>query len=187
MLVVIVVQSPVTSPPLCNPMDCSTPGFPVLHHLPEFAQIHVYWVSDAIQPSYPLSSPSPPAFNLSHHQGLFQWVGSSHQMAKVLELQHQPFQWIFMVISGLIDCFDHIGFTENHRGYTICHRSHCFSVPTLNSNPALSDVRTQVLNQHDWSALSGRPYDTHWRYTDGSASAYVSMELSAWAKKPIHP
>ena len=72
-------------------MDRSTPGFPVLHHLPEFAQTHVHWVSDVIQPSHPLSPPSPPAFNLSQHQGLFQWVCSSHQMAKVLQLQLQLF------------------------------------------------------------------------------------------------
>ena len=78
-------------------MACSTPGFPVLHQLPELAQIHVYRVSDAIQPSHPLSFPSPPAFNPSQHQGLFQWVGSSHQVAKVLELQHQSFQWLFRV------------------------------------------------------------------------------------------
>ena len=78
-------------PTLCNPMDCSTLGFPVLHHLPEFTQIHVHWVSDAIQPSHPLSSPSSPAFNLSQDQGLFQWVSSSHPVAKGLEfqLQHQ--------------------------------------------------------------------------------------------------
>ena len=84
-------------PTLCDPMDCSTPGFPVHHQLPELAQTHVHWVSDAIQPSHPLSSLSPPAFNLSQHQGLFQWVSSSHQVAKVLELQlqHQSFQWIF--------------------------------------------------------------------------------------------
>ena len=74
---------------LGNPMDCSTPGFPVLHYLPEFAQTHVHWVIHAIQPSCPLSSPSPPAFYLSKHQGLFQWVGSSHQVAKVLKLQLQ--------------------------------------------------------------------------------------------------
>ena len=73
-------------PTLCNPMDCSTSGFPVLHHLPELAQTHVHWVGDAIQQSHPLSSPSPPAFNLSQDQGLFQWVSSSHQMTKVLEL-----------------------------------------------------------------------------------------------------
>ena len=78
-----------------DPMDCSMPGFPAHHHLPEFSQIHVHRVSDAIQPSHPLSSPSFPAFNLSQHQGLFQWVSSLHQVAKVLELQHQSFQWIF--------------------------------------------------------------------------------------------
>ena len=82
-------------PTLCDPMDCSTPGFPVHHQLPEFTQTHVDWVGDAIQPSHPLSSPSPPTFNLSQHQGLFKWVSSSHQVAKVLEfqLQHQSFQW----------------------------------------------------------------------------------------------
>ena len=82
---------------LCNPMDWSTPSFLVLHYLPKFAQTHVHWVGDAIQPSHPLSPPSPPALNLSQHQGLFQWVGSPHQVAKVLELQHQSFQWIFRV------------------------------------------------------------------------------------------
>ena len=71
------------------------PGFSVHHQLPEFTQTHVHWVGDAIQPSHPLSSPSPPAFNLSQYQGLFKWVSSSHQMAKVLEFQHQAFQWIF--------------------------------------------------------------------------------------------
>jgi len=82
---------------LCNPMNCWVPGFLVLHYLLEFAQTHVCWVRDAIQPSHPLSTPSPPALNLSQHQGLFQWVGSSHWVAKVLELQHQSFQWIFRV------------------------------------------------------------------------------------------
>ena len=71
-------------------MDCSTPGFPVHHQLLELAQTHVHWVTDAIQPSHPLSSPSPPAFNLSQHQGLFKWVSSSHQVAKVLEFQLHP-------------------------------------------------------------------------------------------------
>ena len=84
-------------PTLCNPMDCSTLGFPAHHQLPEFTQTHVHWVGDAIQLSHPLSTPSPPAFNLSQYQGLFKWVSSSHQVAKVLEfqLQHQSFQWIF--------------------------------------------------------------------------------------------
>ena len=69
-------------PTLCNPMNPSTPGLPVPHQLPEFTQTHVHWVSDAIQPSHPLSSPFPPAPNSSQHQSLFQWVNSSHEMAK---------------------------------------------------------------------------------------------------------
>ena len=74
---------------LCNAVDCSTPGFPALRYLPELLQTQGNGVSDAIQPSHPLWPPSPPALNLSQHQGLFQWVGSSHQVAKVLELQLQ--------------------------------------------------------------------------------------------------
>ena len=82
-------------PTLCDPMNRSTPGLPVHHKLPELTQTHAHWVSDAIQPSHPLSSPSPPAPNPSQHQGLFQWVNSSHEVAKVWEfqLQHQSFQW----------------------------------------------------------------------------------------------
>ena len=82
-------------PTLCDPMDCSTPGLPVYHQLLEPTQTHVHWVGDAIQPSHPLSSPSPPTLNLSQHQGLFKRVSSSHQVAKVLDiqLQHQSFQW----------------------------------------------------------------------------------------------
>ena len=80
---------------LCNPIDCSMPGLPVHHQLPEFTQTHVHWVGDPIQPSHPLSSLSPPALNLSQHQGLFKLVSYLHQVAKVLEfqLQHQSFQW----------------------------------------------------------------------------------------------
>ena len=77
---------------LCDPMDCSMPGLPVHHQLLEFTQTHVHRVGDSIQPSHPLSYPSPPALNLSQHQGLFKWVSSSHQVTKVLEfqLQHHP-------------------------------------------------------------------------------------------------
>ena len=74
-------------PTLCDPMNRSTPGLPVRHQLPEFSQTHVHRVSDANQPSHPLSSPSPPAPNPSQHQSLFQWVNSSHEVAKVLEFQ----------------------------------------------------------------------------------------------------
>ena len=86
-------------PTLCDPMNCRTPGLPVHHLLLEFTQTHVHWVGDAIQRSHPPLSLSPFTFNLSQHQGLFQWVSSSHQVAKVLELQlqRQSFQWIFRV------------------------------------------------------------------------------------------
>ena len=92
---------------VCDPVDCSSPGYSVLHCLLEFAQIHVHWVSDATWPSHPLLSPSP-TFNLSQHQHLFKWVSSSYQVAKVLEfqLQHQSFQWIsktdFLEVDGLV-------------------------------------------------------------------------------------
>ena len=80
---------------LCNPRNLSTPGLPVHHQLPEFTQTHVHRVGDAIQPSHPLSFPSPPAPNPSQHQSLFQWVNSLHEVAEVLEFQpqHQSFQW----------------------------------------------------------------------------------------------
>ena len=89
-------------PTLCDPMDCRMPGFPVHHQLPELVQSHVHWVSDAIQPLHSLSSPSSPSFSLSQHQGLFQWVISSHQVAKVLELQIQ--HHASNEYSGLISC-----------------------------------------------------------------------------------
>ena len=84
-------------PTLCDPMDCSMPGLPVHHQLLEFTQTHVHRICDAIQPSHPLLSPSSPSLNLSQDQGIFKWVSSLHQVAKVLEfqLQHQSFQWIF--------------------------------------------------------------------------------------------
>ena len=93
---------------LCNTVDCSTPGFPVNNQLPELTQTHVHWVGDDIQQSHPLSSPSPPTFNLFQHQGLLQWVSSSHQVAKLLEfqLQHKSFQWIFGLISFRIHWLD---------------------------------------------------------------------------------
>ena len=91
--------SSVTQPclTLCDPMNFSTPGLPVHHHLPEFTQTHVHLVGDSIQLSHHLLSPSPPAPNPSQHQNLYQWVNSSHEVAKVLEfqLQRQSFLWIF--------------------------------------------------------------------------------------------
>ena len=110
-----------------NPVDM--PGFLVHHQLPELAQTHVHRVGDATQPSHPLSSPSHPAFNLSQHQGLLQWVSSSHQVAKVLELQHQFFQWIFM--TGLISLKSKelsrvFSNTTVQKHQFLCTRSHHF-------------------------------------------------------------
>ena len=92
-------------PTLCNSMNCSTPGCPIHHQLLELTQTHIHWISDAIQPSHPLSSPSLPPFNLSQHQGLFKWVSSSHQVAKLLELQlqHIPSNVYSVLISLRID------------------------------------------------------------------------------------
>ena len=91
-----------------NSLNCSRTGLPVYHHLPELTQTHVHWVSDAIQPSHPLSSPSPPALNLSQHQGLFKLVSSSHQVAKVLSfsLNVSPSNEYLGLISFRVDWFD---------------------------------------------------------------------------------
>ena len=91
---------------LCDPMDCSTLGFPVHHQLLELAQTHVHWVSDAIQPSHPLSAPSPPAFNLSQHQGLFQWVSSSHPVTKAIGASASASNEYSGLISFRTDWFD---------------------------------------------------------------------------------
>ena len=104
----IVFSSLQSCPTICNPMDCSMPGFLVNHQLQKLTQTHaIEWVMSSNH--HPLLSPSPPAFNLPQHQGLYQWVSSSHQVAKVLEfqLQHQSFQWIFRTdllyrLTGLI-------------------------------------------------------------------------------------
>ena len=85
----------------CDPMNQSTPGLPVHHQLPDFTQTHVHRVSDAIQPSHPLSSPSPPALNLSQHQGLFKWVSSSYRVAKVLEFQYFRFKNMSTILTFL--------------------------------------------------------------------------------------
>ena len=99
---------PVTQscPPLCDPVDCTMLGFPLLHHLLEVAQTYVHWVGDIIQPSHPLSSPSPRAFNISQHQHLYQWVISTHQVlvasvsASVLSVNIQD--WFPIELNDLI-------------------------------------------------------------------------------------
>ena len=119
---------------LCNPMDCNMPGFPVHHQLLKLAQTHVHWVCDAIQSSHPLLSPSPPAFSLSQHQGLSQWVSSLHQVVKVLEfqLQHQSFQWIFRT--------DFL--QDGLAGFPCCSRDSLESSPT----PQFKSINSLVLS-----------------------------------------
>ena len=123
---------------LCDPMDYSTAGFPVHHQFPEPTQTHVHCVDDAIQPSHPLLSPSLPTFNRSQHQGLFQWPGSSHQVAKRVELQLQisPSNEYSRLISFRIDWFDFLaiqGTLKNllqyhHLKASICRHSAFFMV-----------------------------------------------------------
>ena len=132
-----------------RPMNHSMPGLPVHHQLPEFTQTHVHRVGDAIQPSYPLSSPSPPAPNPSQHQGLFQWVRSLHEVAKVLEfqLQHQSFQRIprtDLLYDGLV-------------GSPCSPRDCQESSPT----PQLKSINSSVLSFPHSSALTSLP--DHWK------------------------
>ena len=149
-------------------MNCSTPGLPVHHQLPESTQTHVHRVRDAIQPSRPLSSPSPPAPNPSQHQGLFQWVNSSHQVAKVLEfqLQHQSFQWILRTDSFRKDWLDLLAVQGTLKSLCQHHSSKAsifwcsafftvqlFALLPLNSKYIFSQIKIQ--NQHPSGQNSG--------------------------------
>ena len=132
---------------LCDPMDCSTPGFPVHHQLLEFTRTHIHWVSDAIQPSHLLSFLFPPSLNLVQHQGLFQWVSSSHQVAKVLELQlqHQSFQWRFpLELTGL--------FSLHSKGF-----SRVFSNTTVQKHQFFSAQLSLWSNSHIHTWLLEKP------------------------------
>ena len=132
-------------------MNCSMPGLPVHHQLPEYTQNHVHRVSDAIQLSHILSSPSPPTFNLSQHQGLFQWVSSSHQVAKILEfqLQHQSFQWIF--ISFRMDWLDLLVVQVSLKSLLQHHSSKAKVHITVQNSLALSCLYSRTLTSiHDY-------------------------------------
>ena len=129
---------------LCDPMNCSMPGLPVHHKLPEFAQTHAHRVGDAIQPSHPQSSSSPPAPNPFQHQGIFQQVNSSHEVAKVLEfqLQHQSFQWTprtYLLQVGLVgsSCSPR---DSQESSPTPQFKSINFSVLSFLHSPALTSV-----------------------------------------------
>ena len=121
-------------------MDCSTPDLPSHHQLPELAQTHAHWVSDAIQPSHPLSSPAPPAFNLSQHQGLFQCISSLHQVAKVLELQFRisPSNEYSGLISFRIDSFDLLVSLGYNFSVAALTNSYCYSVTQMGHRAMLA-------------------------------------------------
>ena len=136
-------------------MDYSTPALPVHHQIPEFTQTHAHWVSDAIQPSHHLSSPFLPALNLSQHQGLSQWVSSSHQVAKLLEfqLQHQSFQWISGMISFRINWFDLLAV---HRILKSLYQYHSSKAPILQLSLSLLYGPTLTFIQKDVYCMYNR-------------------------------
>ena len=123
---------------LCDPMDCSTPGFSVLHYLLELGQTHIHWVGSAIQPSHSLSPPSSPALDLSQQQGLFQWVGSLHQVAKVLE-GHSPNEYS-RLISFRIDWFDLLALQRTQKSSALQFESISSLVLSLLYGPTLSSI-----------------------------------------------
>ena len=127
-------------PTLCDSMDCSMPGFPVHHQLLELVQTHVHWVGDAIQPSHPLLPPSPPAFNLSQHRGLFQWVCSLHQVTKVLKLQLSPSNEYSGLISFRIDWFDLLARVSQESSPTPQFKSINSSVLSFLYGPTLTSI-----------------------------------------------
>ena len=139
---------------LCNPMDCSTPGFLVHHQLLKLAWTHVHRVGDTIQPSHPLLSPSPLGFSLPQHQGLFQWVSSSHQVAKVLklQLQHQSFQWLFRADFFRIDWLDLLG-----TGWVSKGLSRVFSNTTVQKHQFFSAQFSLWSNSHIHTWLLEKP------------------------------
>ena len=156
-------------PTLCDPMDCSTPGLPVHHQLSELAQTHVHWFGDAIQPSHSLSSPSPPAFNLSQHQGLFKWVSSWYQVAKVLEFQLilRPSNEYSGLISFQIDWFDLLAvqgtlksLLQHHSSKASILRCSAFFIVQL-SHPYMTTGKTIAL--------------TRWTFVDKVMSLLFNM------------
>ena len=155
-------------PTLYDCVDCSIPGFPVIHYLPEFVLTHVHWVGDAIQPSHPLPPPSPLALNLSQHLGLFQWVGSSKQVAKVLELQHPMNSqgWFPSILTGLISLQSQ-GLTRVFSSITI--RKH----PFFSAQPFL------------WS--NSHPYTTTRKIIALTIRTFVSKVMSLLFKTLLIP
>ena len=185
----LVTQSCLT---LWDPMNCGMAGLPVHHQLPEFTQTHVHHVSDAIQPSHPLSCPSPPAFNLSQHQGLFQWVSSSHQVAKVLEfqLQHQSFQWIFSTDFFRMDWWDLLAVQGTLKSLLQHHSSKVsilwcsdFFIVQL-SHPYMTTEKTILLTRQ---TFVGKVMSLHYNTLSRFATAFLPRSkclLISWLQSP---
>ena len=144
-------------PTLCDPMICSMPGLPVHHQLPEFTQTHVHRVSDAIQTSHPPSSSSPPAPHRSQHQSLFQWVNSSHEVAKVLEFQlHQQLHKVNTLIIFILEMEN-----QASKGRSNHSRSYSCTLSAVESNLGRTDSRSQVWFPPKICLIPGRK-DTTW-------------------------
>ena len=143
-------------------MDCSIPGFPVHHQLPEFTQTHVHWVGDAFQPSHPLSSPSPPAFNLSQHKDIFKWVSSLHQVAKELEFSFsiRPSNEYLRLISFRVDWLDLLAVQGTLKSPTPQFKSINFSVLSFPYCPTL-------ISMHDY-----------WKYYSFTRWTFVGKVMS---------
>ena len=141
-------------PTLCDPMDCSTPGFSVLHHLPDFAHIHIHWVSDAIQPSHPLSSPSS-TLNLSQHQGLYQWVAIHIRWPKFwsFSFSFSPSNEYSGLISFRIDWFDLLTVQGMLKILKISNVNSTCNLNSLPGNVAYS----QILGTRTWTSLGETP------------------------------
>ena len=177
-----VIQSCLT---LCNQMDCCTLGFPVHHHLLELTQTHVHLGGDAIQPSHPLSSPSPPTFNLPQHQGLFKWVSSSHQVAKVLQfqLQHQSFQWKPGLISFTMDWLDLLAVQGTLKSLLQHHSSKASILQCLDFfHHRGLECKSRKL-KGTWSNRQAWPWSTKWSWAD--ANRVLQREHTGHNKHPL--
>ena len=151
---------------LCNPMECSAQGFPVLHYLPMFAQTHVHWVSDATQPSDPLSLPSPPALNLFSASRSFSmnWFFASGDQLLALQLHHQSFQWIFRVEL----------YMKIVHGITIYKRDNLRACPG-------------ITGEEDAQTASSRffPYPSSARYFPLTSVTHTTQSMNCWSRSPL--
>ena len=151
-------------------MDCSTQGLPVHHQLSEFTQTHVHWVGDVTQPSHPLSSPSPPTFNLSQHQGLFKWVSSSHQVDKVLEFRFNisPFNEYSGLISFRMDWLDLLAVQGTLKSFLVNF-----------SNTAMGLLLACYQIRSDQSLIRVQLFATPWTHAARQASLPITNSRSS--------